>query len=117
MRNYGWLWRRSLFSLSEPKSYRFKRPWRRPSRIILLRGRARRARRRPACASSRRDTEQNFQIGTLNRPDFLNNFQSVVTADQMLYDGGATRSQLHGAELGHQIAAEEERRTRMGLIA
>jgi outer membrane protein TolC len=62
-------------------------------------------------------TEQNFQIGPLNRPDFLNNFQSVVTADQVLYDGGATRSQLHGAELGHQMAAEEERRTRMGLIA
>src|ERR1022692_2856030 len=31
---------------------------------------------------------ENFQIGPLNRPDFLNNFQSQVTADQTLYDGG-----------------------------
>jgi len=31
-------------------------------------------------------TESNFAIGPLNRPDFLNNFQSLVTADQTLYD-------------------------------
>ena len=35
--------------------------------------------------------EQNFQVGPLNRPDFLNNFQSQVTADQPLYDAGQTR--------------------------
>src|SRR5579885_2983900 len=28
-------------------------------------------------------TEQNFQVGPLNRPDFLNNFQSQVTVDQV----------------------------------
>jgi outer membrane protein TolC len=32
--------------------------------------------------------EQNFQVGPLNRPDFLNNFQSQVKADQTLYDEG-----------------------------
>src|ERR1039458_3488316 len=35
--------------------------------------------------------EQNFQVGPLNRPDFLNNFQSQVTADETLYDAGQTR--------------------------
>jgi len=32
----------------------------------------------------------NFQIGPLNRPDFLNDFQSQVTVDQPLYDAGMT---------------------------
>src|SRR6266700_6282701 len=36
--------------------------------------------------AQRQFVEQNFQIGTLNRPDFLNNFQSQVTVDQTLYD-------------------------------
>src|SRR5260370_41340906 len=35
--------------------------------------------------------EQNFQVRPLNRPDFLNNFQSQVTADQPLYDAGLTK--------------------------
>ena len=47
--------------------------------------------------------EQNFQIGPLNRPDFLNNFQSQVTADQTLYDAGQTKHAVRSAELtkGH----------------
>ena len=34
---------------------------------------------------------QNFAIGSLNRPDALNNFQSQLILDQPLYDAGATR--------------------------
>ena len=33
---------------------------------------------------------ENFAIGPLNRPDFLNNFQSQLTVDQVLYDAGQT---------------------------
>ena len=33
----------------------------------------------------------NFNIGPLNRPDSLNNFQSLLTVDQPLYDAGQTR--------------------------
>ena len=33
----------------------------------------------------------NFDIGPLNRPDALNNFQSQLTVDQVLYDAGQTR--------------------------
>jgi outer membrane protein len=61
--------------------------------------------------------EENLQIGTLNRPDFLNNFQSQVTVDQTLYDGGQTRHAVRAAELTKDITAEDGRRTRMEVIA
>jgi outer membrane protein len=61
--------------------------------------------------------EQNFRIGALNRPDFLNNFQSQLTADQPLYDGGQTRHAVHSAELTKDIASEQGRHTEMDVIA
>jgi outer membrane protein TolC len=61
--------------------------------------------------------EQNFQIGPLNRPDFLNNFQSQLTADQTLYDGGQTRHAVRAAELTKDITSEDGRRVRMEVIA
>ncbi len=61
--------------------------------------------------------EQNFQIGPLNRPDFLNNFQSQVTADQTLYDAGQTRHAVRSAELTKDITGEDGRRTQMEVIA
>jgi outer membrane protein len=62
-------------------------------------------------------TEANFRIGPLNRPDFLNNFQSQVSVEQNVYDGGATRALVRSAALGQEAAREQERRTRMELIA
>lgn len=56
-------------------------------------------------------------MGTLNRPDFLNNFQSLVTAEQPLYDAGKTARAVRTAEIGHVIAGEDLRRSRMHLIA
>lgn len=61
--------------------------------------------------------EQNFQISPLNRPDFLNNFQSQVTADQTLYDGGQARHAVRSAKLTKDITIEDGRRTRMEVIA
>ena len=61
--------------------------------------------------------EQNFQIGPLNGPDFLNNFQSLVTAEQPLYDGGKTKRAIHSAERAKDITGEETRRTQMDVIA
>jgi outer membrane protein TolC len=61
--------------------------------------------------------EQNFQIGTLNQPDFLNNFQSQVTADQTLYDAGQTKHAVRSAELTKDMTGEEGRRTQMEVIA
>ncbi len=61
--------------------------------------------------------EQNFQIGPLNRPDYLNNFQSLVTADQPLYDAGQTKRATGAAELGKSIAGEGRRLTETEVIA
>src|SRR5437763_617338 len=53
---------------------------------------------------------ENFNIGPLNRPSSINNFQSQLTLDQTLYDAGQTRSAVKSAELGQQMAGEEQRR-------
>ena len=60
---------------------------------------------------------ENFNIGPLNRPDALNNFQTQVTVDQPLYDGGQTRTAARSAELGEKMSAEEQRRVQMEVIA
>jgi outer membrane protein len=62
-------------------------------------------------------TEQNFQIGPLNRPDALNNFQSLVTADHTIYDAGQTKYAVRSAELTKDIASESRRLTEMDVIA
>ncbi len=60
---------------------------------------------------------QNFQIDTLNRPDSLNNFQSQVSGEQSIYDGGQTRSLMRAAQLGREMTKEERRRAEMELTA
>ena len=60
---------------------------------------------------------QNFEIGPLNNPDFLNNFQTQLTADQTLYDAGQTKHAVRSAELTKDISSEEGRRTQMQVIA
>jgi outer membrane protein TolC len=61
--------------------------------------------------------DQNLQIGTLNRPPFLNNFQSQITADQPLYDGGQTKRAVQLAELEKDLTKEQGRGTQMEVIA
>jgi outer membrane protein TolC len=60
---------------------------------------------------------ENFTIGPLNRPDPLNNFQSVLSVDQPIYDAGQTRHAVKSADLSRQVSTEEQRRTRMQVIA
>lgn len=60
---------------------------------------------------------ENFNIGPLNRPDSLNNFQSQLTVDQTLYDAGQTRNAVKSAGLSRQISGEEQRRTEMQVTA
>lgn len=67
--------------------------------------------------TQRRFNETNFAIDALNRPDFTNNFQSQIGVEQTIYDFGATRNQVHSAELGYRMTAEQERLVRMNLIA
>ncbi len=67
--------------------------------------------------NQRRFSAHNFELGLLNYPGFLNNFQSQVRIDQTVYDFGATASQVRLSALATQIASEDERRERMGIIA
>jgi len=60
---------------------------------------------------------ENFNIGPLNRPDSLNNFQSVLTVDQPLYDARRTRDAVKSADLARQMTVEERRRTEMQVIS
>jgi outer membrane protein len=61
--------------------------------------------------------ERNFEVGPLNRPNFLNNFQSLVTVDQALYDAGQTRHASRSAELTRDVAGEHRRFTEMETVA
>ncbi len=61
--------------------------------------------------------ERNFFLGPLNRPDFLNNFQSLVAADQTLFDAGQTKHAVRSAGLTKDIAGEDHRLTEMEVIA
>ena len=67
--------------------------------------------------SQQQFTETNFGIASLNRPDFLNNFQSLVTADQPLYDAGRTKRAVRTAELGGDLSREDTRHNRLEVIA
>jgi outer membrane protein TolC len=60
---------------------------------------------------------ENFNIGPLNRPASLNNFQSQLAVDQPLYDAGQTRHAVKSADLSRQMSGEEQRRTQMQVIA
>jgi outer membrane protein len=60
---------------------------------------------------------ENFQLEALNRPGFANNFQSTMTADQVLYDGGATKRAVRTSELGVEAAGEEARFAHIETIA
>jgi outer membrane protein TolC len=60
---------------------------------------------------------ENFAIGPLNRPDPLNNFQSLLTVDQPIYDAGLTRNAVKSAELTQEMTCEEQRLVRMNVIS
>jgi outer membrane protein TolC len=59
---------------------------------------------------------ENFAIGPLNRPDYLNNFQSQITVDQPIYDARQTRNAVKSAELAQKMTGEEQRRVEMEVI-
>src|SRR4051812_10428728 len=61
--------------------------------------------------------DSNFGIASLNHPDFLNNFQSLITADQPLYDAGKTKRAVQTAGLSKDLSQEEARRSQMEVIA
>jgi outer membrane protein TolC len=60
---------------------------------------------------------ENFNIGPLNRPESLNNFQLLLTVDQVLYDAGQTTNAVKSADISRQMTGEERRRTEMQVVA
>lgn len=70
-----------------------------------------------ALLTQRQFTADNFALGALNRPDPLNNFQSMVTAEQLVYDFGGLRKTIHAAELGRKISEEEKKSAELMLAA
>jgi outer membrane protein TolC len=66
--------------------------------------------------TQRQFTQNNFALDSLNRPGFLNNFQSQVVLEQNIFDSGRTKNQLKSSRLAGEIAQEGTRRTRMQTI-
>ncbi len=67
--------------------------------------------------TQRRFAASNFAINSLNHPGAVNNFQSQLSIDQVLYDFGGTRSSIQAAQLGEKLSVEQERHIRMNLVA
>jgi outer membrane protein len=61
--------------------------------------------------------EANFRLDALNRPGFINNFQSVITADQPIYDAGQAKRAVTAAGLGRDLAGEQQRLAHLEVIA
>ena len=57
--------------------------------------------------SQRQFGSQNFEIGSLNSPNFINNFQSQITVDQTLYGAGQTMQAVRSAEISKDLMSEE----------
>jgi len=70
-----------------------------------------------ALLTQRQFTADNFNLGALNRPDALNNFQSQVSVDQTVFDFGATSNAIKAARIGKKMTEEERRRAELALIA
>jgi outer membrane protein TolC len=61
-------------------------------------------------------TQGRFSIGSLNCPGALNNYQSRLSVDQVLFDVGQTTHVVEAARFTHQAAAEDTRRSQSDLI-
>jgi outer membrane protein TolC len=70
-----------------------------------------------ALLTQRQFTAANFDLRSLNRPDALNNFQTQLTAEQLVYDFGGRKNGVISAEIGKKMTEEDRRRAELQLIA
>ena len=61
-------------------------------------------------------SERNFDIGALNRPDALNNYQSRLTVEQVLFDARQTSHGVEAARFTRQLAGEDTRRSQSDIV-
>jgi outer membrane protein len=66
--------------------------------------------------TQRQFTERNFAINSLNRPDFVNNFQTMLTVDQVVFNAGRTKNSVRTAEIGKQMEGERTRAEELALM-
>jgi len=66
--------------------------------------------------TQRQFTNANFALGSLNRPDAMNNYQSQLTVEQVVFDAGQTRSSVEAARFTRQMAGEDTRRSHSDII-
>jgi outer membrane protein TolC len=55
--------------------------------------------------------DANFAIGSLNRPDAMNNYQSQLTVEQIIFDARQTSRSVEAARFTRQMAGEDSRRS------
>lgn len=67
--------------------------------------------------TQRQFTSANFALDSLNRPDPVNNFQSKVTAEQLIYDFGGLKNSIKAADLGRQMSEQDRKAAELGLLA
>jgi outer membrane protein TolC len=60
--------------------------------------------------------EANFAIGSLNRADAMNNYQSQLTVEQILFDARQTSRSVEAARFTRQMAGEDKRRSHSDII-
>jgi outer membrane protein TolC len=61
-------------------------------------------------------SESNFAIGSLNNPDALNNYQSRLMVEQVVFDARQTSRSVEAARFGRRIAGEDTRRSQSDVI-
>ena len=67
--------------------------------------------------TQRQFTAANFALSSLNAPDPLNNFQSTLTAEHLVYDFGGLKNSIKAAELGKAMSEQEKKAAELALIA
>jgi outer membrane protein TolC len=61
-------------------------------------------------------TAANFEPDPLNRPEALNNYQSRLSIEQLLFDARRTSRSVEAARFSRQVAGEEARRNHADII-
>jgi outer membrane protein TolC len=56
-------------------------------------------------------SDANFAIGSLNSPDAMNNYQSQLTVEQVIFDARQTSRSVEAARFTRQVAGEDMRRS------
>ncbi len=66
--------------------------------------------------NQRQFTESNFEVSRLNNPDAINNFQSRLSVEQMLFDSHRTQQATRAARLRHDISQQQMRGSESDVI-